>query len=769
MMTTSRSWWQLSIRQWQRGALAGVLAFILASVATPAMAEPTPSPRTPAASTQTTMEATSTQDLKALLATLQDPVLRDKLISQIQTLIALRQTTVQTQTQNAPAPSPPSEAAQSPGVQAIAATSDQIRKLSDVLVSGASTLLDFPALIDWLNRQLGDETARSAWLYTALKLAIVLAAAILAEQIGAFLLRRPRRSVADRALSAPWVRLTLLAVRLLMDLFRIAIFGAAAYIVLPLIAPSNLVRVVALAFVNANVITRAVLTIGRSVLAPSDSTWQPLGIRPETGGYWFVWLRRLVSLAVYGYALADAALIIGLPVAAYDVLNKALGLALAALFTVLILQNRLAVARWIRGESKHSSATALRVLRARLADIWHVLALLYVAAIFGVWAAQITGGFEFIARASVISIVVLIAVKALASAGDGLLERFFSIGKDLQQRFPGLEARADRYLPILVVALHVALYACAALIISEAWGLGSFHWLRSDMGRQIVGGLATVVVTVAVATLIWEGASLLMEYYFFRQTADEKRHLRRGRARTLLPLLRRTVAIVLIVFVFLIGLSELGVNIAPLLAGAGVIGIAVGLGAQSFVKDLINGLNLLLEDTIAVGDTITVGTDSGEVEAISMRTIRLRDGVGAVHTIPFSEVTRVINSSREFGRAVFDIPIGFTENYDKMVDVLQAIAAELRSDPAIAPLILEPPKPPVLDRFTDYAMIVHLEVKTLPGKQTEIARQFNRRLKRRLDELGIEMPYPSRRLYMVDKKKPEDEEDTHRPRPARRA
>src|SRR4029077_7651532 len=213
-------------------------------------------------------------------------------------------------------------------------------------------------------------------------------------------------SAADRALSARWARLTLLAVRLLMELFQIAIFGAAAYIALLLIAPGNLVRVVALAFVNANVIIRAVLAIGRSVLAPPGSTWQPLGIRPETGGYWFVWLRRLVSLAVYGYALADAASIIGLPVAAYDVLNKALGLALAALVTVLILQNRPAVARWIRGDSKDNSATAMRALRARLADTWHVLALLYVAAIFGVWVAQVSGGFEFIARASAISIVV---------------------------------------------------------------------------------------------------------------------------------------------------------------------------------------------------------------------------------------------------------------------------------------------------------------------------------------------------------------------------
>ena len=188
------------------------------------------------------------------------------------------------------------------------------------------------------------------------------------------------------------------------------------------------------------------------------------------------------------------------------------------------------------------------------------------------------------------------------------------------------------------------------------------------------------------------------------------------------------------------------------------------------IKDLINGMNLLLEDTIGVGDSVTIGADSGTIEAISMRTIKLRDGAGAIHTIPFSDVTRVTNSSRDFGRAIFDIPMPFSEDYDRMVELLQRTAAELQGNQAFAPLILGKPTTPVLDRFTDIAMIIHMEIMTMAGKQTDIAREFYRLLKQHLDELGITMPVPSRRLY-VTSEGGAGIEDTQRSqqRPARRA
>jgi len=545
-----------------------------------------PGTATPAA--QANIPAASTEDLKALLATLQDPVARDRLVAQLQALIALRGHAAP-EGQPAKPPGPAAENGAAPGVEAIQATSGQIRRMGDALVAGVSVLLDLPTLVNWTDRQLGDEATRMSWVLTALKLAGVLAAALAAEILARFLLRRTRRSVGDREDASYWIRLWLLLGRAVIDLLQIAAFGVAAYLVLPVINPGDFPRALALAFVNANVIVRASLVVARALLAPEGSSLPLLRMPAETAGYWYVWFRRLIGLAVYGYAFAAAALIAGLPLAGYEVVVKALGFALAALLIILIFQNRSAVAAWIRGSeagepSRRRPSPGLRVLRARLADVWHLLAVLYVVGFYGVWAAQIPGGFEFIARASVISILVVVAGKALLASSDGLLHRFLSVGAELDQRFPGLEARANRYLPIFIALLHGLLYAVGAVILTEAWGLNSLSWLRSQIAREILRDLATVAVTVAVAVAIWEFVSLAMEYYFFRQTEDSRRRWRYGRARTLLPLIRRTVAIVLIVFVVLIGLSELGVNIAPLLAGAGVVGIAVGFGAQSFVK-----------------------------------------------------------------------------------------------------------------------------------------------------------------------------------------
>lgn len=761
-------------------------ALVLAAVtlfAQPVFAQNKAAPPAPASAVA---PSTSTDDLKALLATLQDPAARQKLIIQIQSLIDLRQKsagaaptalTVAPVTPTAQPATVPAEAdaAGAPGVQAIQATSSQIRRVSDILVSGAAALLDFPRLVEWVQAQLGNQSTRLIWLYVALKIFGVLAIASAAEQVARFLMRGLRRASTDRAIATRWVRLSLIAARLAIELIQIAVFGAAAYIVLPLISPDDFTRAVVLAFVNANVILRGILALTRAILSPDGPGLRMLPMRDETAGYWFVWLHRLLGLAVYGWAFAAVALLVGLSPAAYDILVRALGFVLAALLIVLIFQNRAPMASWIRGtgDSTRQPATrqpaGLRLLRTRLADVWHILAALYVIGIYGVWAAQVPGGFQFIAQASIVSVLVIVAVRLLVGAGDGLLERFFSIGTELKARFPGLEARADRYLPIFVTVLHVGLYLIAAFILAQAWGLGAVDWLRTDLGRAVVGDLATIAITIIVAVAIWEGASLAMEYYFLHRTDNGRRRLRQGRARTLLPLIRRTVAIVLIIFVVLIGLSELGVNIAPLLAGAGVVGIAIGFGAQNFVKDLINGMNLLLEDTIGVGDSVTIGADTGTIEAISMRTIKLRDSAGAIHTIPFSDVTRVTNSSRDFGRANFDIPMPLTEDYDRMVELLQQTAAELQANPAFASLILGKPTTPLLDRFTDNAMIIHMEIMTLAGKQTDIAREFYRLLKQQLDKLGIAMPVPSRRLYVTNEG-PAAVEGAERPqRQARRA
>ncbi len=724
-----------------RGLLLG-LALVLALGGAGAglrAAEPAPAGPTAAGQPQTL----SSDDLKSLVKTLESDAERQKFIAQLKSLIAAREATE----------AAPPRAAGTAGAALMSRLSEAVASSTAALADAAATLFDLPGLIGWVERQGSDPTARGQWIETLAKLAFTLALAALGGRLAGAALGHARRALDARGSGNAWLGAAILLARVIVDLMPIAAFAALAYAVLPFTKPSLYARLLTLVIVNASVAVRAFLTLARNLLTPPAAAPRLFAMSEETASYWLVWLRRLASLSIYGYFATEAALLLGLPRAGYEAIGRAIGLAVAALVIVLVLQNRHAAARRIRGARQgEGEGNALQLLRARLADVWHVLAILYVGAVYVVWALNVSGGFEFILRASLLSLLVLVLARVLAGGGESLLKHFFAIGDDLKRRFPTLEARADRYLPILVHLLRALVWLAALLALLEVWGLASFDWLSSDFGRRVLGSLASVALTVVVALAVWEAISLMMEVYLARHAAEGSEAHRRARAHTLLPLLHKTLSILIAGIAALIALSALGINIAPLLAGVGVAGLAVGFGAQSLVKDLITGVFIVIEDTIAVGDMVTVGGDTGEVEAISLRSLRLRDETGGVHTIPFSEVSKILNMTKDFGYAVFRIGIAYREDVDRVIEVVKTLGAELAEDGAYASAILAPLEMEGLDRFGESAVIVSARLKTRPGQQGAVTREFNRRLKRRFDELGIEMPFPTRTLFLENTK-----------------
>jgi len=212
----------------------------------------------------------------------------------------------------------------------------------------------------------------------------------------------------------------------------------------------------------------------------------------------------------------------------------------------------------------------------------------------------------------------------------------------------------------------------------------------------------------------------------------------RTRQRTLLPLLRTAMLCVIVVMVTLIVLSQIGINIAPLLAGAGVVGLAIGFGSQALVKDIITGLFILIEDQIAVGDIVDVGKDhKGTVEALSIRTLRLRDQSGIVHTVPFSEVTSIKNLTKDFAYAVARISISYAEDIDRVVEILRAASEELMADETVAPFILDPFNYQGVDSLDDLSVVLLVRIRTMPGKHLVVGRAFNRLVKIAFEKHGI--------------------------------
>lgn len=361
-------------------------------------------------------------------------------------------------------------------------------------------------------------------------------------------------------------------------------------------------------------------------------------------------------------------------------------------------------------------------------------------------------GLLALAWAGLLSLVVIAIALGVARLLRRLVERALRLDEAHAQRSPRLQARLNRYRPVLVLLVRLAVAVVAAALVLAAWGVPTLAMLEVDWARRVVSAAISILLVVAFAVAVWELVSWPMERYLLppEQGGDEREPSRR--ARTLLPLARIVLMIVLTAVVALTVLAELGVNIAPLLAGAGVVGLAVGFGAQKLVQDIITGAFILFEETLDVGDVVTAGGHTGVVEGLTLRTIRMRDLHGNVHTVPFSAVDTVVNMTKDFSHAMLEVGVAYREDTDAVVAVLCDICEEMRADGDWAPAILEPLEVLGLDRFEDSAVIVRVRIKTPPGKQWSVAREFNRRMKRRFDELGIEIPFPHRTIYFGEDK-----------------
>lgn len=226
------------------------------------------------------------------------------------------------------------------------------------------------------------------------------------------------------------------------------------------------------------------------------------------------------------------------------------------------------------------------------------------------------------------------------------------------------------------------------------------------------------------------------------------------RAATLGSILRKTLAVIIWITAVVMALKEAGFDIGPILAGAGVVGLAVGFGAQNLVQDVISGMFLLLENQIRVNDVAVLNGTGGLVEAINLRTTVLRGLDGTVHVFRNGAVTTLSNMTHGYSYYVFDIGVAYKEDTDHVISVVKEVAEELRNEEPFSHLILEPLDVLGVDKFADSAVIIKARFKTAPVQQWTVGREMNRRMKKKFDEVGIEIPFPHTSIYFGEASKP---------------
>ena len=343
-------------------------------------------------------------------------------------------------------------------------------------------------------------------------------------------------------------------------------------------------------------------------------------------------------------------------------------------------------------------------------------------------------------------------IKKEASATND--KKALNKAKELSRQAEQLEREATIQKEKLKIAEEKALLAQKQLNLQEE-NITELKKELRNLKTEKLGKMSFVEKALRSVVIIILGVILFLllkkGLKVFERLITEKDRIRESEAtlriKTLVKLFYWMGSLIIMGAILYMVLENHGFNVAPLLAGAGIVGLAFGFGGQYLIRDLINGLFILIEGQYRINDVVKINEYGGLVEDINLRITTLRDLAGRVIIIPNGEVKTVVNFTREYAQALLDIGVAYKENVDKVMDVIKAIGKEMQEDAYFGRLILGELEMLGVDDFGDSQVTIKFRIKTLPIKQWEVSREFRRRLKNRFDELGIEIPFPHRTLY----------------------
>ncbi|PBJ10880.1 Moderate conductance mechanosensitive channel YbiO precursor [Pseudomonas sp. ACN5] len=449
-----------------------------------------------------------------------------------------------------------------------------------------------------------------------------------------------------------------------------------------------------------------------------------------------LWL--IGSFAAFGEALSDPKLVASL---GSHLAHTAATIAnvLAALFTArFILRFRRPIAHLIRNQplSRRLTRRALNDTLSILGTFWYVPALVLVA--ISLFATFISAGDTSTAlRQSLICTVLLVLCMVI----NGLVRRH---ALKPQRGIRRYAVYSERLKNFFYTILHLLVWLAFIELGLRVWGMSLIRFTEGD-GHEVSVKLFSLAGTLLFAWLIW----ILSDTAVHHALTRSRKGLANARAQTMMPLIRNVLFVAIFIVALIVALANMGMNVTPLLAGAGVIGLAIGFGAQSLVADLITGLFIIIEDSLAIDDYVDVGGHLGTVEGLTIRTVRLRDIDGIVHTIPFSEIKSIKNYSREFGYAIFRVAVPANMDIDNAIKLMREVGQKMRTDPLQRRNIWSPLEFQGVESFESGNAILRARFKTAPIKQWEVSRAFNLSLKRHMDEAGLDLATPRMSIQVM--------------------
>jgi small-conductance mechanosensitive channel len=591
----------------------------------------------------------------------------------------------------------------------------------------AETAPQLPAELNSVRTRLIDELKTRPIFAIGLPVLLFIALGFGIERMFYLLTGTLRRRIRAKWLDTPIGRLRVIGLRLLYGCGEIVAFAMGSIGAFLLFHWPELLERSVLTYLVVFLSVRLTLILTRIALSKDDPRYRLLPMSDTTARYWLIWMTAIIGLFILGKFTLDLLPELGISTSGRDLIEIGFG------FSQLVL---VLTALW-RAPLFNAKGY---VARKYVVTTW-IVSLGCTA----LWIIALTGKGE-VFSAGLIVLALPFALRGVRLAVDHL----FRPPEDLKQPAAAVPTKAR---PVLAVAvdrgISAVLLLFALYIIAAISGVDILHLAGSETTAvRFFRGLINAVVLILISDCIWQMCKAWIDAKLHEANSGDRTFYgetarKNARTRTLLPVFRNMLGATLLVVAALMVLAALGVEIGPLIAGAGVVGVAVGFGAQTLVKDIIAGIFFLFDDAFRAGEYIESGTISGTVEAFSVRSIKLRHALGALHTIPFGALSTVTNYSRDWVIDQMMLNVPFDADLDKIREIVETIGKTLADDKRFGAAIIDPLRFQGVEKFGDFAIQISLRQMTRPGEQHAVRRQAYQLLQKAFSENGMSFAFPS--------------------------
>ncbi len=498
------------------------------------------------------------------------------------------------------------------------------------------------------------------------------------------------------------------------------------------------------------------------ILSPKDTHDQLLQINDQLANYILIWCRRVLLFSLWIFIFIKLSSLIGLiQVSKFFSIIYRVGLLI--MLAIILAQWKENIRKLfslpLKKEDSDWKTKAKKIYNQQTEIIYPAL-ILYFSGIVLAYILGYKQAYQFLFYATLKSFLVIALAILFWFLWQAIFQRLFAISEEIKQRYPTMEEQVNQYIPWFNKLAQFSIILFTVFILLYVWGLDIPGFLSSY--SHYISRLLRIPLIIVMAVILVQITTFLIQKMteHIAQSRKQTTHTPSSEIEkqmaTISGILRKSLLITIWVITAMMILNELGFSIGPLLAGAGIAGVAVGFGSQNLVRDIISGLFMITENQVRVGDVAILNGTGGLVEQVNLRTTVLRGLDGTVHIFPNGSINTVSNMTHDFSFYLFNIGVAYKEDTDRVCAVLMEISDQIIQEEPYKSMILEPLEILGLDKFADSAVIIKARIKTQPIKQWQVGREMNRRIKKRFDEKNIEIPFPHRTFYFGEVSKPVD-------------